>query len=56
MKKEKEKKEVYKTGRTCCKAAKLKAHTCPYREDVHGDNESLCNCCEQCQHECAMDI
>ena len=25
-------------------------HTCPY-----GD-ESLCNCCDTCVHECAMDI
>ncbi len=20
-------------------------HTCPYQEDINGDSESLCNCC-----------
>jgi hypothetical protein len=32
------------------------SHTCPFAEDIHGDSESLCNCCDYCTHECAMDI
>jgi len=31
-------------------------HTCPYKEDINDDKESLCNCCEDCEHNCAMDI
>jgi len=31
-------------------------HTCPYREDVNNDSETLCTCCPDCKHECAMDI
>lgn len=31
-------------------------HCCPYKEDIHGDSETLCNCCSECQHQCAMDI
>jgi hypothetical protein len=31
-------------------------HTCPYSEDIHDDSESLCNCCGDCEYQCAMDI
>lgn len=31
-------------------------HTCPYREDVHGDYTTVCNCCVDCQNECCADI
>lgn len=31
-------------------------HTCPYAADIHDDYETLCNCCEDCQYECAQDI
>ena len=31
-------------------------HTCPYAEDIHGDSESMCNCCSDCEYECCMDI
>mgnify|MGYP000297419167 FL=1 len=31
-------------------------HTCPYREEIHYDYESLCDCDEEQQHQCAMDI
>ncbi len=31
-------------------------HTCPFAEDVNGDFDSLCDCCDDCTHECAMDI
>ena len=34
----------------------IEDHTCPYAEDIHDDCESLCDCCENCIHECAMDI
>ena len=31
-------------------------HTCPYREEILNDYESLCDCDEEQQHQCAMDI
>lgn len=31
-------------------------HTCPFAEDINDDHESLCNCCAECQYQCAMDI
>ena len=30
-------------------------HTCPFAEDIHG-SQGLCNCCADCEYECAMDI
>ena len=31
-------------------------HPCPFNEDLHGDSETLCTCCEDCRYQCAMDI
>lgn len=31
-------------------------HSCPYRADINNDPDSLCTCCADCEHECAMDI
>jgi hypothetical protein len=31
-------------------------HTCPFKEEINGNYESLCNCCSDCRHECCMDI
>ena len=42
-----------------CKCGKNPAeepHTCPYAEEIGGDSETLCTCCEDCRYECAMDI
>ena len=42
---------------TCqCGSGGTVEHTCPFAEDVHGDHESLCNCCEACVTECCMSI
>jgi hypothetical protein len=32
-------------------------HSCPYQCDIN-DNcvDDYCNCCDDCQHECAMDV
>jgi len=45
----------YKSKCKCGKPGKPD-HTCPFAEDVHDDDVSQCNCCDSCQHECAMDI
>ena len=31
------------------------SHTCPFDEDMHGI-QTMCRCCGDCEHECAMDI
>ena len=31
-------------------------HTCPYAEEIHGDYETLCDCDEEQQRQCAMDV
>jgi hypothetical protein len=44
-------------GRSGCKnQATCEPHPCPFQEDVNNDHEDRCNCCSDCQHECAMDI
>lgn len=35
--------------------AEIEPHTCPYKTEIHADYE-LCNCSEEQEHECAMDI
>jgi len=40
----------------CRKNPAAEPHTCPYAEEINGDSETLCTCCEDCQYECAMDI
>lgn len=40
----------------CGRPVSGEAHTCPYKEDIHDDSETLCNCCDDCAYECAMDI
>jgi len=40
----------------CGHNRKENEHTCPYAEEMNDDHESLCNCCRECTHECAMDI
>lgn len=29
---------------------------CPYKSEINDDSETLCTCCEDCRHECLMDI
>jgi hypothetical protein len=31
-------------------------HTCPFAEEINNDTETLCTCCADCEHQCAMDI
>lgn len=31
-------------------------HSCPFAEDIHGDQTTLCNCCEDCATQCAHEI
>jgi hypothetical protein len=31
-------------------------HTCPYAEEIHNDYETLCDCDEEQQRRCAMNV
>jgi len=31
-------------------------HTCPYAEEIYNDYETLCDCDEEQQRQCAMDV
>jgi hypothetical protein len=46
---------------SCCNKAPatIPPEPCPYSEelgDYKSEEEILCDCCEYCRHECAMDI
>ena len=44
-------------GSKCvCGSDGLEEHSCPFSEEIHGDYDSVCNCCSYCTHQCAMDI
>jgi hypothetical protein len=45
--------EIYKCK---CENSSDAPHTCPFEEEINGDSETLCNCCPECEHQCAMDI
>jgi hypothetical protein len=40
----------------CCKVREARPiHVCVYSEEI-GDGSRMCNCCEECTYQCAMDI
>jgi hypothetical protein len=47
-------KELCKHGG--CENVAAELHACPYKEEVFDDKTTLCNCCDACAYECAMDI
>lgn len=40
----------------CGEKMVVEMHTCPYKEDINGDFETLCNCCKDCQDVCLYEI
>ena len=40
-----------------CKGAGIaqEDHECPYSSEINNDH-STCNCCEECEYQCSMDI
>ncbi len=47
---------VEKEGGCGCGKDGEPPHPCPYSEEIHGDSETLCTCCDDCQYQCAMAI
>lgn len=40
----------------CEKHPQGEAHPCPYLEEIRDDHVTTCDCCDECTHECAMDV
>lgn len=40
---------------SCSELASDEPHRCPYAWETNGD-DSECDCCEECEHQCAMNI
>ena len=40
----------------CGKNPAAKPHTCPIREEIQDDYETLCTCCPSCESECNYNI
>ena len=38
-----------------CGAIGKEEHSCPYSDEI-GSGTVRCNCCEECMHQCRMDI
>lgn len=41
---------------SCGNAPAKKLHPCPFKVEVNDDDETLCDCCDDCMDECAGDI
>lgn len=41
-----------------CRCGKdgVELHTCPFAEEIYGDCDNLCNCCDDCTQTCCDDI
>ena len=39
-----------------CSGDRQTPHPCPFKAEIHNDEESLCECCDNCTYQCAMDI
>jgi hypothetical protein len=50
--------EVDDEKREACRCGKPgdELHPCPFAADIHNDSETLCNCCHECERNCADDI
>ncbi len=40
----------------CRNEASEEPHGCPYQENVNNNPDFECKCCEECMHQCCMDI
>lgn len=46
----------YDDNKCSCGSEGSDPHTCPFAEEINGNYERLCNCCNSCTYECAQDI
>jgi hypothetical protein len=55
---DKERKEESVIGASLCDCGKAGEdnHSCPFADEIHNDRTTMCNCCKDCQSECARSI
>lgn len=41
---------------TCEQKPGTEPHPCPYRSEIYEDEETLCNCCDECRSNCCDDV
>lgn len=51
-----EKEYDYTKCPTCQANEAAEDHPCPFLQDVENDEETMCNCCSECEQRCADDI
>ena len=39
-----------------CNVETIDLHICPFQEDVNNNLKPFCQCCKECEEDCAMDI
>jgi hypothetical protein len=42
-------------GKCRCGGKGIELHPCPFKDEIHGDTETLCNCCDDCTQECWLE-
>ncbi|KKN31858.1 hypothetical protein LCGC14_0819820 [marine sediment metagenome] len=35
-----------------CGTMRIALHTCPFKEEIHGNSKDKCRCCSDCTHDC----
>jgi hypothetical protein len=56
MKDPKESPKYGNEHRCTCEEFQYEEHTCPFSEEIYGDDKTLCRCCPYCEYQCSMDI
>jgi len=40
----------------CGRNPSTEPHICPFADEINGNRETLCTCCDECAQNCADDI
>lgn len=47
---------VEKTTCPMCGKPGRHNHNCPYSSEIDGDDETMCNCCDECTDDCRDEV
>ena len=47
---------LYQQGERNEGKIEIEEHTCPFKEEIHGDEHSLCNCCFYSTYQCSLNL
>lgn len=40
----------------CGKNPATEPHPCPFDQEIEGNDDDVCTCCETCQEDCEIDV